>query len=112
MILLQILLFASFSVLLYFLRSYEKRFGKALSRIGLTFITVLFYFSVAFPQLTEKVANFLGVGRGADLVAYATTFGLIGASIIFIVKIKQFEKQVSLLNRELSLIKAKLRKHE
>lgn len=33
--------------------------------------------TIAMPQITSQVANLLGIGRGADLVLYATAlFGL------------------------------------
>lgn len=81
----------------------RKSLGRALTRIG--FITFLSSGTIAifFPNIFGSLADVLGVGRGADLLLYMTTFSLIALVFLGVGKIKLLEAQITKIVREVSL---------
>lgn len=61
------------------------------------------------PELTNRLANWLGVGRGADLLLY---FSIVGCSFLFLLfysKIKNLEEKITELTRNQALLENKLK---
>ncbi|WP_431473770.1 DUF2304 domain-containing protein [Ornithinimicrobium sp. W1665] len=56
-----------------------------------------------FPRLLTQVAQFLGVGRGADLLLYGLTVVFLGYVASSYRRMRQMEQQVTTLARELAL---------
>ncbi len=54
----------------YFLRHFGLFKGNLITRIVIssTFLAAIFF--ILFPESSNKVADILGVGRGADLITY------------------------------------------
>lgn len=50
----------------------------ALRRLGLLMLIAIAAVAVLFPELSNKVANLVGVGRGADLLLYGLVIVFIG----------------------------------
>jgi len=77
------------------------------SKLSTTLLWFIFWLAVGIivwiPSFTTTVANFLGIGRGADLVLY---FGLI---IVFYLifkiytRLEKIEKNITTLTREIAL---------
>ena len=62
--------------------------------------------AVIWPGLTSRVAQFLGIGRGADLVFYsAVVIMLIGFWMIYI-RLRRVRRDITLLVRELAILEA------
>jgi small membrane protein len=64
---------------------------------------------VVNPELTNRLANWLGVGRGADLLLY---FSIVGFSFLFLLfysKIKNLEAKITELTRNQALLETKLK---
>lgn len=57
----------------------------------------------ALPQTADVVARFVGVGRGADVVIYASLIVLFYLIFRLYVKIEQVEGEITRLVRKLSL---------
>lgn len=110
MILIQILLIAAFIVLLIrFLAnptSYQIKAWKKI--IGILFV-VLAIIAVLLPESLNKVANFVGVGRGADLLLYILTLAFIFVVFNLYVSSKQEQRQFVKLARKLALLEAESR---
>lgn len=71
MILVQLILVASFATLFLFtLRSRTANSVSATKKLAFLAFTVVVLVAVLFPGLVSDVANLVGVGRGADLVLY------------------------------------------
>lgn len=51
--------------------------GRAWKKIGLVFLAVMMIIAVLFPELTNHLANFVGVGRGADLLLYMLSLAFV-----------------------------------
>lgn len=71
--------------------------GRALQRIFFLLFFGLVVVTVAFPETTTTVANWLGIGRGADLVLYLTAFGLMFLGAISYLKSKSIEDRMAQL---------------
>lgn len=52
--------------------------GRAWKKIALVLLAIGMVVAVLFPELTNVVAKIFGVGRGADLLLYATVVAFIG----------------------------------
>lgn len=61
------------ALLLVGLSSRNSYFGHAWKKILFTGLSLLVIASVIFPDSLTVFANFLGVGRGADLILYSLT---------------------------------------
>lgn len=71
--------------------------------ISLFAISSVSLFFVLNPLATTKLANFLGVGRGADLLLYVTFIFLVFIFISTLVGFRKLEHTVTELAREQAL---------
>ncbi len=71
--------------------------------IGLTAVGGVF---VVFPGLTDKIANFVGVARGFDLLVYLFIMFFFVAGIILYSKIRNLEAAQTDLVRKISIQRA------
>ena len=62
--------------------------------------------AVIFPGVLTRVANMVGVGRGADLLLYATVLVLLGFLALQEARTKAAEKRTTYLARRLALDEA------
>ncbi len=68
--------------------------------------------AVLWPDLTTDIAQFLGIGRGADLLVYVVTILFIGSFFLFSRRYERLESQLTDLVRELAIDKAEKGKAE
>lgn len=59
--------------------------------------------AVAFPSLLSSLAGLVGVGRGTDLLLYATVMVLLGVIAVQEVRAKNEEKRTTHLARRIAL---------
>lgn len=64
------------------------------------------------PELSQRLAGFLGVGRGTDLVLYLSTVTLITGGVMLYSRIRKLEEQQTMLIRKISLLEANQPPHE
>ncbi len=76
---------------------------QAVRRLLLVGFVMLAAAAVLFPRLLTQVAQFLGVGRGADLLLYGLTVVFLGYVASSYRRMRQMEQQVTTLARELAL---------
>lgn len=81
---------------------------QAIRRLLLLGFVVGAAISVIFPQWLSAIANWIGVGRGADLLLYALVVAFLGYVASNHRRTIQFTAQITALTRELTLTKAKL----
>ena len=79
---------------------------QAVRRLLLVAFVLLAAAAVLFPRLLTQVAQFLGVGRGADLLLYGLTVFFLGYVASSYRRMRQMEQQVTTLARELALRQA------
>ena len=71
----------------------------------LLFVTAVV--AILVPDLTTRVANVLGVGRGTDLLFYLFVLGAVFAFIVVNARILRLEDHITQLVRELGLSRAR-----
>jgi len=95
--------------LLFILISYLRKFRRpALDKlfIGLLMATGIFF--VLDPEVTNQLAHFLGIGRGADLIFYLAILGFGYVTLLLYSKIKKLEDHLTQIVRKQSLESIKL----
>lgn len=58
---------------------------------------------VSYPRITQLIADFVGIGRGADLVVYLGMIALYFFFYQLLVKVKQLDEKITLLGREIAI---------
>ena len=58
---------------------------------------------ILWPEITNRLAAFVGIGRGADLILYTSTLFFFFVCFNFFIRFKELEEHIGLLARELAL---------
>jgi hypothetical protein len=58
---------------------------------------------VCFPDMTSRIANLVGVGRGADLLLYLSLVSVSFVLMIYYAKIREMSQNITRLIREESI---------
>jgi hypothetical protein len=83
---------------------YLNRFrSRIIDRIIILLILATGIVFVCFPALTSRIANIVGVGRGADLLLYASLVSIGFLLTVFYAKIREMSQTITRLTREISL---------
>jgi len=61
--------------------------------------------AVLFPERTDYIANWIGVGRGADLIGYLVQVLLLFMSLHFYTKFVDVQRQLTQIVRELAILR-------
>lgn len=80
-------------------RRYLKLLFLALACVGL----IIIY----FPDFSTKVANVLGVGRGADLIMYLGFINILTLNLLLYIKYRALKGKFTELTREIAIMKFK-----
>jgi hypothetical protein len=64
--------------------------------------------AVLFPERTDVVANWMGVGRGVDLIGYLIQVALLFVSLHYYTKFVDIQRQLTTIVRELAIVRAEL----
>jgi hypothetical protein len=108
--LIQILLITgTLGLLFILLRHRAAARTRAWKRLILVALAGLAVASILQPELTTRVANLLGVGRGTDLLLYLLTAVFLYVAMGFYLKFKDVERQLTLLARQQALTDARSR---
>jgi small membrane protein len=104
-----LLIVISFLILMKALSSRGSHTIDAWKKIGIILLVLVMIVSILNPDMTTVVANYLGIGRGADLLLY-----LLAAAFFFYVLtqyIKSHDQRDKLycLARQVAIIEAKNR---
>ena len=105
-IIIQLLLMAGIVLIvawLFFRRGAKQLAVRRLLVIAFAMFAVL---TVLFPTVLTKVANLVGVGRGADLLLYMTVLVLLGFLALQEARTKAAEKRTTYLARRLAIDEA------
>jgi small membrane protein len=92
------------SAMIFILISYFRRFRQAaMNKIFIIIVLITGIIFFLYPELTNRTAHFLGIGRGADLIFYLAVLGFGYLSLILYSKIKKLEEQLAVIVRKHSL---------
>jgi hypothetical protein len=64
--------------------------------------------AVLFPEHTDVVANFVGVGRGVDLITYVIEVVVLFVLIHYYTKFVELQRQLTDVVRELAILRAEV----
>lgn len=64
--------------------------------------------AVVMPETTSEVAQFFGVGRGADLVMYVSIIAILFVLVHYYSKFVELQRNVTQLTRELAILRTDL----
>ena len=64
--------------------------------------------AVLFPEQTDRVANFVGVGRGVDLITYVIEVTVLFVLIHYYTKFVELQRQLTDVVRELAILRAEI----
>jgi small membrane protein len=89
---------------LFILYSFFKRFNKpAIDKIAIVIILLTGILFAFFPEITNRLAHMMGIGRGADLIMYLAIVGFAYMILLLYSKIKTLESQLGSIVRKQSL---------
>lgn len=113
MIAIQVILVLGFVfVLLRLLTGRGTYQTRAWTKIFGILFTLLAIVAIIFPESSNKVANAVGVGRGADLLLYMLTLAFVFVVLSLYIKGKKENQRFVQLARRMAILDAKLREKE
>ncbi|TXR57967.1 DUF2304 domain-containing protein [Quadrisphaera setariae] len=96
-------------VALLFVRGHSTARHQAMRRVAVVGFVCLSIASLLFPQTWQSAASLLGVGRGTDLLLYATIIAFLGFMVTTYLRTRDLQRQVTVLSRRLALDEAAAR---
>lgn len=101
-----LLIGAFLAMLVYFVRAGKSMRASAWRRILLVLFVVAAIVAVLYPDELTVIANMLGVGRGADLLLYATVAALVFSLLVIYAKFKDAESKIDELARHVAILES------
>jgi len=81
--------------------------AQAIRRIGLVVFAAFAVVSILFPDLWTRIAqDYLGVGRGTDLVLYALVVAFLSFTVTTYLRFRELETNYTRLARRIALSEA------
>lgn len=103
-----VLIAAILGVALLLNRSTADSRHQAIRRLLLLGFVVAAVVSVAVPSLLSRIAAFVGVGRGTDLLLYALVIAFLSYIATSLRRTRQLTSRITVLARELALAQARI----
>jgi small membrane protein len=94
-----LVLFLAIAFLLYW-KLFQNRFLNRIILVTSFLVTIFFVF---YPGVSTRIANWLGVGRGTDLILYLSLIFMVFVLLLMYSKIKKLEEMITTLIREKAL---------
>lgn len=101
-----ILILSTVGVLLLLLRQRATARTRAWKKLIMVALALAAVTSILNPELTTKVANLVGVGRGADLILYLLVAVFLYVTVGFYLRFRDLERQLTVLARRLAVDEA------
>ena len=79
---------------------------QAMRRLGLLLFAALAVLSILFPEVWNRIAGLVGVGRGTDMVLYALVVAFLSFTLTTYMRFRDFESRYTKLARRLALDEA------
>ena len=106
LVLIQILLIAVvIAVVARLFRSRGAR-AQAIRRLGLVLFAAFAVVSILFPEVWNRIAHVVGVGRGTDMVLYALVVAFLSFTVTTYLRFRELETRYTKLARRLALDEA------
>jgi len=103
----RIMLILSIAVLLaWVLRQRGSIVGEARTKLIAIALFMAAVLAVLFPEITNDIANSVGVGRGADLLLYGLAVTFLASQVIYNRQRNDDQRKLYKLARKLAIIEA------
>lgn len=89
------------------IRSTSNTKNVAMRRLLLVVFVIIALISILFPEITTRVAQFLGVGRGTDLILYLLVISFLSYAVVSYRRMNLFENRITDLARELAITRSR-----
>ncbi len=86
--------------------------SQAFKKVALVATVLLAISAIAAPGVVQRIAESLGIGRGADLVLYITTLALLYIAIDVYLRFQETDRRIAELARALALERAEREIHQ
>lgn len=96
-----------FTSLILFFYFFVAARGRPIEKLGMSLVFMLIAFFALFHEFSDKVANFVGVDRGADLMVYLATMTLLFLCFNLYLRQKQMQSELSTVVRTVGLLTAR-----
>lgn len=93
-------------LLIWFIRSSGQVKISATKKIGLCIFFGIAILSILNPELTNRVANTFGIGRGADLLLYILTLTFIAFVLSQHLRGKEESRRATKIVRKIAIMEA------
>ncbi|HET6694557.1 MAG TPA: DUF2304 domain-containing protein [Pedococcus sp.] len=80
--------------------------AQAIRRIGLLLFAGFAIVSILFPDVWNRIARLVGVGRGTDMVLYALVVAFLSSTVTTYLRFRDLETRYTKLARRLALDEA------
>lgn len=104
----KLVLLAAVVVLVFLITRIQGARNLALRRLITVAFAILAGLAIIFPQTLSSVANFLGVGRGTDLILYALVVFFFASLVVHWRTHNQHQRELTLVARRLAILEARL----
>ena len=102
-----LLVVAALVLVIYGIGNRRTYRGRAWQKMGVLFVFFLMVISVLFPELLNRVAHFVGVGRGADLLLYVIIVAFIFYVVSTYLHHQEQRNQLHSLARKIAILEAR-----
>ena len=106
LVLIQILLIAVVIVVVARLFRSRGARAEAIRRLGLVLFAAFAVVSILFPEVWNRIAHVVGVGRGTDMVLYALVVAFLSFTVTTYLRFRELETRYTKLARRLALDEA------
>jgi hypothetical protein len=73
-----IIIIAALGIFFFVINGHQTQQAKAWKKVIICFLVAAMIFSAIYPEITNQIANIVGIGRGPDLVLYVLSLAFIG----------------------------------
>lgn len=97
--------------LLVILRTYSQYKKEIVSRywlLAFSFLWILIGVAAIIPHITDDIARFVGVERGADMLVYVAVLVLLYAVYRLFVRVQKMHEEITELVRQIALANPKV----
>jgi hypothetical protein len=94
------------AMLIVSLRTLFKGRGRTITPLAWMLLWLGSLVAVRYPETTTKVAQAVGIGRGADLLLYLAVLASIVGFSVMSRRMRQMAREITLLTREVALLDA------
>jgi len=107
-----VLLLMVFIIAIYFMIAANHTRTEAWKKILFSIFVIFMVVATISPNITNSLANAVGVGRGADLLLYMLAVAFVFVVISIYIKFQEYEQRINKLARSIAVAEAEAREKQ